>query len=107
MTQSYLPKDGFLSPCSARAMEHIHEQYEPWFSLAASMSDFAMEVLPLLKPGTSNNQQLVAATLFGHALTSFQSAYILVERGLVGDARTIVRASMETVIVLCALVGDE
>ena len=49
---------------------------------------------------------MVAAALYGRALASYQSALILAERGLIADARTVVRAAAEAVIVLSAVAKD-
>ena len=65
-----------------------------------------MQVLPNAKASTTDNQQLIAAALYGRTLTSFQAAIVLAERGMIGDARTIVRAAAETAIVLAAVAQD-
>jgi hypothetical protein len=64
--------------------------------LADSLNGLAMQVLVRAAPGSDpteeNNQALVSATLFARAFTSFQSALVLIGRGSVSDARTIVRS---------------
>lgn len=65
-----------------------------------------MRVLPNVKPASDSNQQVVAAALYGRALASYQAAFLLAERGLISDARTVVRAATETVIILSAVVKD-
>ena len=44
---------------------------------------------------------MVSAALYARTLTSFQAAYVLTERGMLADARTVVDAVAETAIV-CA-----
>jgi hypothetical protein len=49
--------------------------------VADGFNALAMRVLPNVKAATDNNQQVVAAALYGRTLTSFQSTVILSERG--------------------------
>ena len=97
---------GFLAPDFPVSNEHIRRDYAPWFDVAESFNNLGMRVLPNVKADLNNNQHLVAATLYGRALTSFQAAFILTERGMLADARTVIRAAAETVIVLCAVMKD-
>jgi hypothetical protein len=86
-------------------MIHIRRDFAPWFRVAASFNELGMHVLPAVKV-TEINQHLVAATLYGRTLKSFQATYVLAERGMLADARTVVRAGAETAIVLYAVVKD-
>jgi hypothetical protein len=84
----------------------LHKELE----LADSFNRLAMQVLKRATPGKEptleNNQSLIAATLFARSYTSFQSALVLIGRGAVADARTIVRSMAETAIVLNGAVDD-
>jgi hypothetical protein len=90
----------------ARLVPQIRSRFAPWFSVADGAHRIAVEVLPQLKPPQTDNTRLLAALLFGRILTSFQSAYMLTERGHCGDARTVLRAMVESAIFLGALVTD-
>jgi hypothetical protein len=99
-------EEGSLAPTIVNTIAKIRADYAPWFEIAASFNKLAMRVLPTLRAGTANAQQLFAATLYGRTITSFQSAVILAERGLMADARTVVRAATETGIILAALASN-
>lgn len=58
-------------------------------------------------PRQKSNHQLIASTLYARALASYQSALLLLGRGSVADARTVVRSLAETAIVLNGVVSDE
>ena len=90
----------------ATSITNIRKDFAPWFDVAMVFNELGMRVLPNVKVEQTDNQQLIAAALYGRALTSFQAAYVLAERGMMGDARTIVRAAASTVIVLAAVVKD-
>jgi hypothetical protein len=87
-------------------VQGMRSRFAPWFALATDAHQIATEVLPLLRPPTTDNARLIAAALYGRIVTSFQSIYILSERGLCGDARTVLRSFAESAIVLAALVAD-
>jgi Family of unknown function (DUF5677) len=97
---------GFLSANMAVSTAKIRRDFAAWFAVAEGFNALAMRVLPNAKAATDNNQQVVAAALYGRVLTSFQAAVILSERGLIADARTVVRAAAETAIVLSAVAKD-
>jgi hypothetical protein len=106
MNNATRPTEGFLSSEISRSVSKIHDRFPQWFKAANSINELGMRILPLLQPVKTNDQQLLVAALYGRALTSFQSAYILAERGLTADARTVVRAAVETTVVLNAVVRD-
>jgi hypothetical protein len=99
--------EGFLAPSLAASIAYIRKDFAPWFDTATRFNALGMRLMPNAKAGTTDNQQLVAAALYGRVLTSFQAANILAERGMLGDARTVVRAAAETAIFLAAVAKDE
>lgn len=105
MNNATRPNEGFLSSEISRSVSKIHDGFPLWFEVANSINELGMRILPLLQPVKTNDQQLLVAALYGRALTSFQSAYILAERGLTADARTVVRAAVETTVVLALKTG--
>ncbi|CAJ0734840.1 hypothetical protein R16034_00020 [Ralstonia edaphis] len=96
---------GFLA-ISPESIANIRRDYESWFAAAERFNELAMQVLRKVKPNGNSEQQVVGAALYGRALTSLQAALVLSERGMIADARTVVRAAAETVIVLSALAKD-
>lgn len=96
---------GFLA-ISPESIANIRRDNESWFAAAERFNELAMQVLRKVKPNGNSEQQVVGAALYGRALTSFQAALVLSERGMTADARTVVRAAAETVIVLSALTKD-
>jgi Family of unknown function (DUF5677) len=101
--KGHLPEEGFLSSDVSAMIARIRTEFASWFEVTRRLSDLGMRVLRAMKVPSDDNQRLTAALLYGRALTSFQSAYILAERGLAADARTLIRASVETAVVLNAL----
>jgi hypothetical protein len=97
--QSYLDPEA-----SAQLVARIRSLNPEWFALADASLLVALHVLALTEPSTSDNVQVVAAPLMARVVTSFQSTYLLAERGLCSDARSIVRGQIESALTLGALV---
>ena len=99
--------DGFLSPDHVAWTATTRAQFKEWFDLVESFNREAMKILFAIKPRQSINQQLVAASLYGRALQSFQGAVIMAERGMIADARSIVRSCAETAFAIGSLTVDD
>lgn len=102
--------ESFLSPSIAASISNIRQNYSTLFDLAQSFDNLGIRVLSdewMANAQNGSNQQLIAATLFLRTLGSFQALYLLAERGLLADARTILRSATETVIWLVAVGKNE
>jgi len=99
--------DGFLSPDLVAWTATARAQLKEWFDLVDSVNRKAMKILFAIKPCQSRNQQLVPALLYRRALQSFQGAVIMAERGMIADARSLVRSCAETAIAIGCLAIDD
>src|SRR5260221_13297977 len=90
--------DGFLSPDLVAWTATIRTEFKDWFELVESFNRDAMKVLWSIKPSLSKNQQLVAALLYGRALQWFQGTVLMLERGLISHAVTLVLSCAATAI---------
>lgn len=101
-----MKKHGFLSPNLPALIANIRKNGACQFAVAEAFNELAMYVLRDIHVDPASRQEVLAASLFGRVLTSFQSAIILCERGLLSDAGTLIRSAAETAIVLTAVVKD-
>lgn len=76
----------------------IIKRYPQWFDVLNVSIQLSMEVLPHVKPDTDDNQKLLEAVLYGRTVKSIKAVKLLTEQGMTGDARTILRSCVETVI---------
>jgi hypothetical protein len=90
--------EGFLSPDFAQTISTIRLDFSIWFGLLEDCNRLAVAVLPRVQPGTADNQKLLEAVLFARALQTIQAMTVLAERGMTGDARTLLRSCCETAI---------
>ena len=89
-----------------RVAEQIRSRHAPLFALADHAHGIGVEVFHQLDWQNADKAHLIAGALYGRILTCFQSICVLTERGLCGDARTLIRALAESAIVLGALVKE-
>lgn len=101
-----LSLDGFLAPGMASTVEGIRREHAAWFDALGVANRLAMEILPELKPGRQDNQKVLEAAFYAKALQSIQAVALLVERGMIGDARTILRTCVEGAILQRKVADD-
>lgn len=78
----------------------------PWFELADGLNRLGLDMLNGHETPLYDNSRLLIAAFFVRAHKSFQAAVILAERGLTGDANTVLRSAVEGAIALHALAAD-
>jgi Family of unknown function (DUF5677) len=79
-------------------VSQIRTQHKPWFDLITMLNRLAMSVL--LREAPKVPEELYVATLYARAVTMFQGAVLLAERGMAAESRTLVRGCAETAIAL-------
>jgi Family of unknown function (DUF5677) len=99
-----IDEQGFLSLDIAEYIAKHRAENQVWFGHAMDLNSIAQQLL--LEFEVKDNQTLFAALLYVRGLSSFQAAVLLVERGMVQDARTIVRSCFETLFCFSALRKD-
>ena len=100
--------DGFLSPDLKAWTDSARLEHKAWFDLAEELNKACMEAMYAAHPVQTSEKQLVASLIFCRALQSFQGVILLAERGMMADARTLVRSCAESAIAVgCASVDDD
>jgi hypothetical protein len=100
--------DGFLSPTMDRFRASLKNvaAYKAWFDYAEELNRLGLDMLRDRDVPRHDNQRLTIAILFVRAHKSFQSSLLLAERGLISDARVVLRSAVEGAIALNALAND-
>jgi hypothetical protein len=99
--------EGFLTLDLVEWMATTRVQFKEWFDLVDSFNRGAIKILLAIKPSLSKNQELVAASLYRRAIQSFEGAVLMTERGMIADARSLVRSCAETAIAIWGVAIDE
>jgi len=102
-----MKKHGFLSPNLPALIANIRKNGACQFAVAEAFNELGMCALRDINANPASQQEALGDSLFGRVLTSFQSAIILCERGLLSDAATLIRSAAETAIILTAVARDE
>jgi hypothetical protein len=79
---------------------------KPWFDFADHLNRLTLNVLRTHEVPIGDPRRVAISAFFIRAQQSFQAALILAERGMIGDARTVLRSAVEGAIALFALAAD-
>lgn len=100
--------DGFFSP-DLEGFQHAVRTTAPtkaWFDYALDLNRTGFDLLRDATTARSENAAFAIHGLFVRVHQSFQAALLLAERGLVGDARSVLRSGVEGTIAIYALHSD-
>ncbi len=100
--------DGFLSPTMEEFRISLRKvpAYKAWLEFAEELNRSAGTCLEDHETPTTDNQRLMISVLFIRAHQSFQAAILLVEKGMLADARVVLRSAVEGAIALNVLAND-
>jgi hypothetical protein len=94
--------EGYLSPDIAAWISKHRADNADWFALAGDLNRIAQCQLARLKVRDDDHQSLVVALCFMRSLSLFQGSIIMAERGMMAEARTLMRGCLETVFLMGA-----
>jgi hypothetical protein len=100
--------DGFFSSEVETFRQCVRESqpFKAWFDYALDLNRLGFDVLRQVKKALADKRQFAMHAHFVRVHQSFQSALVLAERGLVPDARTVLRSGVESAIAINALAKD-
>jgi hypothetical protein len=100
--------DGFFSPEIDRFREALRSTSpgKPWFDYALGLNAIGLDLLKNSFTVRDVPHIFAMHGIFVRAHQSFQAALLLIERGMIGDARTVLRSGVEGAIAICALASD-
>ena len=101
-----LAEHGFLSAETAGVVDAVERRYAPWLRILRSVNRRAVKAQHEAEIPTEYLPALVAATCYMRTLMNIQAAVLLILRGMDVPARILLRASMETLFKLNAVVRD-
>jgi hypothetical protein len=97
---------GFLADGRFRTAVREIPDYKVWFDYAADLNRLGLDLLHDLTVSADDSQRVTITALFIRAHHSFQAALLLAERGLLADARVVLRSGVEGAIATIALAND-
>ncbi len=100
--------DGFLSSTMQEFRASLRQipAFKLWLTFAEELNRMGWDMLENHETPTTDNQRLITSVLFIRAHQSFQAALILIEKGMLADARGVLRSAVEGAIALNVLSND-
>ncbi|RYD71658.1 MAG: hypothetical protein EOP84_24520 [Verrucomicrobiaceae bacterium] len=98
-------QQGFLSPDTDRLAAVQRRQQAGWAELARDINEAVQQLLMETRfpyPVVLRDPKVLARLLLGRALSNFQGAVLLWERGMTVEARTLARACLESTFCMTA-----
>src|ERR1700730_17033515 len=92
--------DGFLSPTMEefRTSLRVVPAYKLWLEFAEELNRLGWDMLEDHERPTTDNQLVVISVLFIRAHEAFRAAITLIEKGMLSDARAVLRGAVEGAI---------
>jgi hypothetical protein len=98
---------GFIDSSIQLWISKFHQNHSDLFSIAEKTNELCQKNMYVIDAHNKDPQELVIACLYIRILSNFQSIIILCERGMMPEARIILRAMYEAVFILGAIINDE
>lgn len=98
-----IDKQGFLSEDINKWSQKIRSKYSQYFSLYYDFNNYAQDLAFKLTAHNNNLDELLIACLYIRTLSSYQSLFILLEKGIIHEAKIILRSLIEVLFQLVAI----
>ena len=100
---SPMVENGFLGKEIRAVISDIRSTYSDLFNLCYDLNKLCHETLFKIDAHSEEAQELLIATLYLRIKSSFQAVVILSERGMIPQAKVVLRSILEALFTLCAL----
>ncbi len=94
---------GFLSPQITDWINKHRAEHSEWFALAEKVNAICQRLMLALEPPIDDEQKVLVALLFSRVLSHFQGVVLLIERGMVAEARSLLRGMLDATFAQVAL----
>ena len=98
--------DGFLAEPLDHIRAQVREKYAGWRKLLIRVNRLAVANQHAIVIHTDSNVERYAAVLFARTLATTQASALLLDVGLVSQARVLLRSALETLFALAAIAKD-
>lgn len=104
-TMSIPDQNGSADSGAASLQQQLHTEHAELFQFAARCRHLALDVAALM-PHARATRQIVVSQFFARAVSHFEAAMVLAERGLAIESLTLTRSLVETSFVMLAIAED-
>lgn len=99
-TWTWLEK-GFLSDDIKKWSDSLLSEFSTEFAFSHALNEAAMSLLQ--KTSVAGTRQVASGAFLARGLQSYQAALLLLERGMLADARNVIRSIVETAVTIAGL----
>ena len=99
-------EEGFLAEPFEHVRIQVREKYAAWRDLLRRVNRLAVKNQHEVVIHTDDNVERYAAVLFARTLSTTQASTLLLDVGLVPQARVLLRSALETLFALTAIAND-
>ena len=98
-----IDKKGFLSNDLENWRKRNNKNFEVYFKLFSDFNDFAQKLAFQLKIHNDNSDELFITCLFIRCLSTYQAIFILLETGMINEAKVLLRTLIEILFQIVAI----
>ena len=98
---------GFLGDYGNKIVKYNYENHIKVFKICEEINNYAQNIKYAFKINGYDIQGLLAISLFGKVLNTFQTAVILYKYGLSSQSKMITRVQLESLFILKSIVKDK
>ncbi len=98
---------GFLGTAIGEFIQSVESRYSDFFETCYRVNELAHDTRSQLKVHNHDGQEVFAASIFIRLHNGFQGTVILARMGMVIDAKTVLRGTLESLFILKLLCEDK
>lgn len=99
--------NGFLDKDIETWIEKYRTEHSGFFELANDANQLFQKAMLELDAHNQVPQEIIVASLYMRALSSYQGVILMAERGMIPEARVLTRSLLEVIFTLCAIIKNK
>ena len=100
---SKIEEEGFLSAESESGRIYLIDKYGDFFNFGKNINKLCMSFLVQIKVDWEDDHKLVIQAMYMRTVEMFQGIYLMLERGMMPEAKILARSMLEVTFMLVAL----
>ena len=106
-TVNSLEISGYLSEEIFLWIKKHREKYSEWFTLCENINELSHSTMFTFNVHNEYLPELIVASIYVRAMSNFQGAIIMTERGMINEAKSLLRCLLECMFAIVAIEKDK
>ena len=107
LSMSSMEKSGFLSEQISQWIEKHRGENRQWFKLCANINEFSHSTMFNMTIHNKHLPEIIVASLYARAMSNFQGIILMAERGMINEAKALLRCLLECMFAIVAIDKDK